>query len=80
MLKKRWLKKEAVKAVHENDLNNLLVSLGIFEDIVAGHHTCVFCSCPINLENIGAIVPEGGGIKVICENVACIYKLGQAEG
>jgi len=70
----RWLKREKINAVFENDLVKFLKSLKIHDEIVAGNVKCGVCENTITLTNIQCIYPEKGGIRVCCDNPHC-YKM-----
>ncbi|MHA1285678.1 MAG: hypothetical protein ACTSQP_24520, partial [Promethearchaeota archaeon] len=64
------------RAVHEDDLIQLLKSLGIYEQIINGEYNCMFCEKVITLENLGAIFPDKTGkIYLICDEPSCFKKI-----
>ena len=67
--------KKNIKAVHDKDLEQLLASLGILEDIKEGRKRCKFCDTTISLDNLETIFPEAGDIKFSCEKAECVKKL-----
>jgi len=71
MRKKRWIEREKLDAVHDDDLEALLTSLGILDEIKVGKHHCIVCGVQITLDNLGAIYPKGKIISFICDRVAC---------
>ena len=75
VIKKRWLQKEIVKAVHDNDLETFLSSLGILKGVTEGVYRCAVCSKPVNLENLGAVSPREGKIEVICDASHCMSRI-----
>lgn len=38
-----FVKDNEMKAVHDDDLVQLLNSLGVYENIIHGDYTCLFC-------------------------------------
>ena len=69
---KRRLKKEVVNAVHDDDIEQFLVSLGVFNDVLAGKYKCLICNQPIDIENIGIITTKDNKIKFVCESPSCL--------
>lgn len=75
MFKNRWLKKEKLKAVHDNDLSQFLSSIGGLEQIINGQHHCKICDIKITLENLGAIYPKGNKINFACNRLSCLTEI-----
>ena len=67
--------KENIKVVHDNDLNKLLKSLGIYDEVINGHKKCKFCGDIIDLNNLETIFPESGDIKFNCNKSSCLSRL-----
>lgn len=67
--------REVIKAVHDNNLESFLRSLGIYENLIGGKIKCKFCSVIISLENLSSIFPDSGSIKLSCDKPGCINKL-----
>jgi len=65
-------KKIEVKAVYDQDLEQVLKQLGIFDKLIAGEVNCAVCKSHVDLDNLGAIFPRGEDIKVSCDNDKCI--------
>jgi len=74
------MRKHIIKAVHEQDLGELLNNLGLSEPIARGELRCGICGSIVNLDNLLCIYPSGDEVKVCCKNPEC-YKqvLGEAE-
>lgn len=64
-----------MKAVHDKDLEKLLKSLNVYDDVVNRKCTCLFCRNIITLENIDSIVPYEQTIQFTCDNTDCHTKL-----
>ena len=75
MRNKRWFKREVIKAVHEDDINQFLSSLGILNSICEGNFHCAICNKLINLDNFGAVYPQNNKIQVICDSLLCLNKI-----
>lgn len=69
------LKKSKIKAVHDSDLNSVLLSLGVLQKVQNGEAICEYCKGVVNLENLEAVFNKGGIIKFICSKPDCISKL-----
>lgn len=67
--------KERVDAVHDVDLQSLLRSLGLADDLADGELSCEFCRTPIHLDAVGAIFPNGRTISVVCDSARCMARL-----
>jgi len=75
MGKERWLNKEVITAVHENDLLGYLDTLGVLKEIEAGTCICAKCGDILSLDNIGAVFPEGNRILLSCQRSLCLLKI-----
>jgi hypothetical protein len=64
-----------IEAVHDYDLEKTLKSLGLLSKIYNNKIKCKFCKRKINMQNIFAIFPESGSIKIVCLNISCVKKL-----
>ncbi len=64
-----------LKAVHDDDLETLLTSLGYIELVKSGNCKCIFCNDVINLESLGSIIPKDGEIQFSCNKIDCYNKL-----
>lgn len=69
------VKENKMKAVHDNDLVNLLRSLNVYNDVINGKCNCLFCNQEITLDNLDSIVPYEGAIQFTCDNPECHFKL-----
>jgi hypothetical protein len=80
--RKWWGKKTKIRAVHDNDLEQLLSSLGILQQIKGGRCSCLICGSPISLINLGAVLPIEEDFGFICDLPSCIAKVNSplAEG
>jgi len=68
------MEKKRIRAVHEQDLEELVKNLGLEDRIRAGDISCAICKNKIDLDNLGAIVPSGKTILLICEKDDCLKK------
>ena len=75
MSRKWWRKRTEIRAVHDNNLEHLLSSLGVLEQIEGGSCSCLICNSPVNLTNLGAVLPTEKGIGFICDMPSCIANI-----
>lgn len=69
------MKNKEMRAVHDDDLESLLKSLNVYNDVVTGKFKCLFCQNKITIENIDAIVPYNNSVQFTCDNPECHLKL-----
>lgn len=74
-LKAKIMKNKEMRAVHDDDLESLLKSLNVYNDVVTGKFKCLFCQNKITIENIDAIVPYNNSVQFTCDNPECHLKL-----
>jgi hypothetical protein len=66
------MNKRDLNAVHDKDLNQLLINLGLMERMKEGKLKCKFTGTVIDFENLYSIFPESGDIKVVCDSPEAI--------
>ena len=69
------MKDNSIKAVYDADLEALLKSLGVVDEIQAGKYRCVFCDQVIHLDNIDGIIPMNNEIAFSCNAPTCRIKM-----
>lgn len=69
------MKNAHLKAVHDDDLKNLLTSLGCYDDVISGNCECFFCKKKIDESSIGSIFPYQNQICFSCDDATCLTKL-----
>lgn len=74
MFKKRWLRKEKLRAVHNDDLEQFLASIGVLDQIKEGHYHCAICETKVTIENFGAVYPKDNEINFLCDRLSCLTK------
>lgn len=57
-----------------SDMPGILKKLGMFEDAEVGRLRCYLCGRPVSLQNIGGIFKHEGQIRVVCNNIKCLYE------
>ena len=65
------MKVDKIKAVHSDDLEQYLESLGLLSSIKEGRFLCSICGKIITLENILCIYPENQEVKFCCDSSEC---------
>ena len=68
-------KEDDIRAVHDDDLNNLLDSLGLLKDFNAGKFQCFFCQTKVDGNNLNALLPVNNKIQFSCDNPICVKAL-----
>jgi len=69
------MQKETLRAVHDDDLEELLQSLGLLHDFRAGKLRCKFCKRIITWDNLHSLFPDSGAVKTVCNDIECIKAL-----
>ncbi|MDP2207788.1 MAG: hypothetical protein Q8K98_03305 [Bacteroidota bacterium] len=69
------MEKQALHAVHDDDLEELLQSVGILGDFKRRAIKCKFCGDVVTWENLHAIYPESGSVKLVCDKASCVNQL-----
>ncbi|NQT31910.1 MAG: hypothetical protein HQ588_06205 [Deltaproteobacteria bacterium] len=65
-------KRVEIKAIYDQDLEQVLMNLGILDKLIAGEINCAVCDCSVGLDNLGSIFPSGNDIRVSCDSDKCI--------
>ncbi len=63
---------EHITAVHDDDLEDFLASIGILNKIKSGKVHCKFCKDVIDIRNLQSVFPDSGSIGVVCNKEYCI--------
>ena len=74
-LKAKIVKDSKLNVVHDDDLETLLKSLKVYDDVISGKKKCLFCESVITMENIDSIVPQNKEVQFTCDNIECHSKL-----
>lgn len=70
-----YFMRKTIDLIHDDELGALLSNLGLSDLIDDQKLKCKFCREIVTVEDIYALFPESGSIKVVCTNVSCIKKL-----
>ena len=65
-------KRVEVKAIYDEDLEQVLSNLGILDELIAGELNCAVCGCQVDLDNLGTIFPDDDGVGISCDNDRCV--------
>lgn len=63
-----------MKAVHDDDLVGYLRTLGL-DPSSSQLARCKFCGEPVMLENLAALFPQSGAVKLVCDRAQCLLRL-----
>jgi hypothetical protein len=61
-------------AVDDKDLTDILKRLGIYDDVSSGRTRCYFCNRPVTMENLGGLFKHEGQIRLVCNDIRCLYE------
>lgn len=67
--------KKKVDAIYDDELLDLLESLGLKNKFLHGKLNCAFCSDVITWDNLHSLFPDSGTIKCCCIKPACVNQL-----
>jgi len=67
-------------AVHDDDLDEFLESVGELGRVNRGEAKCAFCRDVITRDNLNAIFPDSGMVKYSCTRPVCVMRLFEAVG
>jgi len=69
------MRKHTIRAVHEQDIGELLKSLGLSDLMTKGELRCGICGSTVNLDNLLCIYPSKDEVKVCCKNPECYERV-----
>lgn len=72
-------KRAEIKAVWDSDLEQLLASIGILDDVLAGKLSCAICGCQVDLDNLGTVFAQDTQVAVSCDNSRCVSLVSNKE-
>lgn len=64
---------EKIHAIHDDDLESFLDSLGLLKSLKKGDLKCKFCNEIITLDSFYSIFPDSGEISIVCKKDQCIH-------
>jgi hypothetical protein len=69
------MEKKTIKAVHDDDLEDVLKGLGIYNDFAYGKLKCAFCRDAITWDNLHSMFPYSGLVRCCCSKPNCVKDL-----
>jgi len=69
------MKRYEINAVHDDDLETFLNSLGLLEDLKNKKLKCNVCKCSITKDNLGCVYPFKDKIEFCCQKYTCYEKI-----
>jgi len=75
ILRRAQLSREAIDAVHDNDLETLLLRLGLLHDVHSGRSKCKFCRSVVTLDSLQALFPDSGSVAIVCDKPECVKRM-----
>ena len=69
-----------IKAILDEDFENLLRKLNVYDAVVAGAVTCEYCHDVVNLSNISMVFPKEGRVCFCCDKKECTDQLMKQRG
>lgn len=69
---KRFSNRRSLAVVHDDDLESLLLDLGILDDIVNGTVACGQCGTRIGLGNLGGWAKLSSQLVLFCDATDCL--------
>ena len=64
-----------IKAILDEDFENLLRRLNVYDAVVNGTVTCEYCHEGITLDNISMVFPKNGQVCFCCDKKECTEQL-----
>jgi len=71
--------KKEILAFHEQNLEEVLQKLELFDDFRDKKLKCSVCNRILTKENFGCIYPQNNNIKVCCSNLRCLSEIRKKE-
>lgn len=69
-----------IKAILDEDFENLLHRLNVYDAVVNGTATCEYCHKRITLDNISMVFPKNGRVCFCCDKKECTEQLMKQRG
>jgi hypothetical protein len=76
-LKAKRIGEITLYAVDDRNLVDILKKLGIYQDVAAGRSRCYICGRSVTMQNLGGIFKHEGQIRLVCNDIKCLYKAAQ---
>ncbi len=72
-------KRTTMKVVDESDFVAFLKELGIYEALEGGGARCSVCGTTLAVDDVDAVYPLDGEVKLLCGNPKCILNRSRNE-
>ena len=72
-------KRLELSAVWDDDLQELLGSLGVLQDVTLGNARCVVCGRTVDIDNLGAVMPTPQSTDFSCDDAYCVRAVTSQE-
>ena len=69
------MQRNTIKAIHDDDLEDLLKELNVYDDFISQKLKCIFCDTVVTSDNLHSLFPEYNYIRFCCDKPECIKKL-----
>jgi hypothetical protein len=69
---RRFSNRASVRAVHDDDLREVLTSYGVLEEFIEGNVICTFCGEALTLDNLAGWRIREGIPQFFCDRPGCI--------
>ena len=69
------MERDRLKAVHDDDLAGFLQGIGLYARFARGKLNCGFCRDVITYDNLYAVYPDSGNVKLSCDKPHCVNDL-----
>jgi len=69
------MKREEIHAVHEENIDEFLRSIGLFEAIEKKELSCFCCNKKIGKDDFGCVFSYENKIRVCCDEIECLQKV-----
>lgn len=69
-----FMKKGELQAVHDNDIETLLDSIGYLQKYENGEIRCIYCNNTITYDNFQCLIPDKNKVLFCCNNIECYKK------
>ena len=73
----KYMDGSEMKAILDQDFENLLRKLNVYDEVIAGNIHCSFCD---DIVNISMVFPQNGKVGFCCNKKNCVDKLLKQRG
>ena len=73
---KRWLNKEKISAMNDEELKKLLIKFKLIDNYAKNQLNCDICKKNITFNDISVVMLDKTNLKIICNDDNCLKKIG----